>query len=74
MSSTSLHAQDLEHQKTHGSITSKEAINLYVATRLSAIIFCLRKKGLNIETEKVKAPNRYGRTVQFGRYHLRPSI
>lgn len=33
----------LEHLKTHGTITSIEAIMQYGATRLSAIIFDLRK-------------------------------
>lgn len=40
----------LKHLKTHGSITSWEAIELYRATRLSAIIYQLRNDGHNIES------------------------
>ena len=40
----------LAHLQTHGSITTWEAIQLYRATRLSAIIFNLRAKGYNIES------------------------
>lgn len=36
-------SQVLDHLQTKGSITSWEAIELYGATRLSAIIFNLRK-------------------------------
>lgn len=35
----------LNHIKTHGSITSKEAFELFGCTRLSARIFDLREKG-----------------------------
>lgn len=36
----------LEHLQKYGSITSWEAINLYSAIRLSAIIYNLRKNTL----------------------------
>ncbi len=42
----------LEHLLSGKSITSWEAIKLYKATRLSAIIFDLRAKGYNIHSEK----------------------
>lgn len=42
----------LEHLKTHGEITSWEAITKFRATRLSAIIFNLRLQGNNITSEK----------------------
>lgn len=38
------HFAVLNHLQTNGSISTWEAINLYKATRLSAIIFDLRKK------------------------------
>ena len=47
----------LKHLQEKGSITSKEAFNLFGATRLSAQIFELRRKGYNIETI-----TRYGKT------------
>ena len=42
-----------KHLIKHKSITSWEAIELYKATRLSAVIFNLRNKGWNIESERV---------------------
>lgn len=38
----------LQHLKENGSITSWDAITLFGATRLSAIIYLLRKQGYNI--------------------------
>lgn len=40
----------LFHLQNHKSITSWEAIRLYRATRLSAIIFVLRKRGYEIHS------------------------
>jgi len=40
-----------QHLEECGKITSWEAIQLYRATRLSAIIFDLRAEGWDIETE-----------------------
>lgn len=40
----------LAHLKKHRSITSWEAIKLYRATRLSAIIFNLRERGYDISS------------------------
>ena len=58
----------LEHLKEHGSITSWEAIKLYSATRLSAIIFSLRNKGYKIISEPVSFVDRYGDKSQFAKY------
>ena len=41
----------LDNLQKYGYITSWDAINMYHATRLSAIIFNLRKEGYNIESE-----------------------
>ena len=41
----------LEHLQKEGSITSWDAIKLYRATRLSAIIFNLRDEGYDILSE-----------------------
>lgn len=43
----------LKHLQEYGSITSWEAIEEYGATRLSAIIYNLRKKGFKIKTDFV---------------------
>ena len=54
----------------HGSITSMEAIQVYGATRLSAIIYNLRKDGLKIVTESITQKNRYGNSTTFAKYKL----
>ena len=60
----------LDHLKNHGSITSMEAIDNYGATRLSAIIFNLRKEGYSIDTLDIKGVDRYGNSVVYGKYVL----
>lgn len=40
------HGRVYEHLKKQGHITSKEAFELFGATRLSAIIYNLRKRGV----------------------------
>ena len=57
------------HLYEKGNISSLEAINLYNATRLSDIIFKLKKTGLDIST----TPETYGRS-RFVRYHLNKAI
>ena len=63
----------LQWLQTHAGITSMEAIKQFGATRLSAIIFKLRKKGYNIETVKCEGTDRFGNKMQFARYYLRDS-
>jgi hypothetical protein len=58
----------LAHLQKHGSITSLEAIKNFSATRLSAIIFILRKRGHNIITIKEKGKTRHNRPTQWARY------
>ena len=60
----------LNHLKEKGSITSWEAIQLFGATRLSAIIFNLRKSGVNIASERVEFTDRYGDKSTFAKYVL----
>lgn len=57
----------LEHLIIHGHITSWEAIELYGATRLSAIIYNLRKN-YDIETIDKKGMDRYGNNSSFADY------
>ena len=59
------------HLLEHGSITSWEAIMKYNATRLSDIIFCLRKAGYDIETIYKTKKNREGETITYGEYKLK---
>lgn len=60
----------LEHLQKHGSITSFEAIDLYGATRLSAIIYNLRKI-YTIESINSECTDRYGNTAKYSTYVLR---
>ena len=59
-----------EHLLNHGSITSWDAIKLFGATRLSAIIFNLRKDGYNIITQDIAYTDRFGNTGQYANYVL----
>ena len=58
----------LKHLQNFGSITSWDAIELYGATRLSAIIYLLRQEGHKISSKTEKGRNRYGHPVQFAKY------
>lgn len=63
----------LDWLQTHASISSMEAINNFGATRLSAIIFNLKRKGHNIETVMCEGRDRFGNQMRFARYYLRDS-
>ena len=60
----------LKHLQSHKSITSLEAVKLYGITRLSAVIFRLRRKGHRIDTYTIHPVNRYGQKGNCGEYHL----
>lgn len=60
----------LKHLKTHKKgITSKDAFERYGATRLSGVIFHLKRKGYNIVSTRENVPTRYGNT-SITRYTL----
>ena len=58
----------LEYLQKHTTITSLQAIQMFGATRLSAIIYDLRAAGHQIETTSVTAKNRRGGSTTFARY------
>ena len=60
----------LEHLKKHGCITQWEAIKEYGATRLSAIIFNLKKRGLTISSIWQEDTDRYGNKSRYVNYFL----
>lgn len=60
----------LKHLEDFGSLTSFEAFENYGITRLSAVIFNLRKEGHNIDSKKLSVTNRYGKVVYFHKYQL----
>lgn len=59
----------LQYLKENKSITSLEAIEEFGATRLSAIIYNLRKE-YKITTQYETSKNRYGDSVSYARYIL----
>lgn len=60
--------QVLEHLKTYGKINTWQAINLYNATRLSAIIFNLKEEGYDIESEKWVSRDINGNSITYCEY------
>lgn len=62
--------QVLNHLQNYGTITSWQAIQQYGATRLSDIIFRLRKQGYDIQTKTECIKDRNGNTCQFAKYIL----
>lgn len=70
MSNTDKTEKVLEHLKEHNTITSIEAIDNYGATRLSDIIFRLRRRGYDIETVMLPFVDRYGNKSKYGKYVL----
>ncbi len=58
------------HLQRGQTITSLEAINLYGATRLSAIIFSLRQQGLDIATLPTTIKDRFGNSTTYAKYKL----
>lgn len=60
----------LDWLKSGDSISSYEAFKELGVTRLSAIIYRLRRKGYSITSTDEKTTNRFGGTVTFSRYKL----
>ena len=66
----SKHDMVKNHLMLNGTITTWEAIEKYGATRLSAIIFNLRKKGYNIVTHDKLIKDRNGYMTNIAVYEL----
>ena len=58
----------LKYMMDYGSISSLEAFRDLGVTRLSAVIFCLKRKGHRITSTTEFRKNRYGEPVHFSRY------
>jgi hypothetical protein len=67
---TTKSSQVKKHLENKGSIDSWTAINLYGATRLSAIIFNLRRAGHNIVSQPATIKDRNGNLCNFVIYKL----
>lgn len=71
MAKTSKTQEVIKHLKKKGHITSWEAIQLYGATRLSAIIFNMRARGYVINDIWMEDVDRYGNTSRYVKYVLK---
>lgn len=60
----------LQHLKKYGSITHKEADDLYGCSRLAARISDLRKQGFKITSETVTSKGFGGKVKHYSRYKL----
>lgn len=63
----------LDHLKTHKTITSQEAFEMFGVTRLAAIIFNLRKE-YEIDTLMMETTTRFGETCQYAKYRYRGKL
>lgn len=65
------HTAVLEYlKKTKKGITSLEAIEMFGATRLSAIIFDLKDRGYIIKDNFEECIDRFGNTARYKRYWI----
>lgn len=61
----------LDYLKNHKSgLSSMQAFKMFGATRISAIIFNLRKHGYEIDNIWKESKNRYGDKVKYVQYVL----
>lgn len=58
------------HHLTNSSIDPIHALDKYGRMRLGARIWDLRKRGLNIKTEKIKFTNQNGHAGMYAKYVL----
>ena len=63
----------LMHIKQHGSITAKEADDIYGIMRCASRINELRNMGVPIKTDMVAGKNKRGKISNFARYSLEVS-
>lgn len=74
MKKTNKTKEVLKHLQKRKSITSWDAIKLYGATRLSAIIFNLRDRGYLIDSIYIDGKDRFGNTSRYVKYVYRGKI
>lgn len=60
----------LQHFEIHGSITQKEAMELYGIGRLGARVFDLKKLGYPVYAKAEHGVNRYGNPTRYARYFV----
>jgi hypothetical protein len=60
----------LKHMRLYGKISSWDAFQEYGITRLSAIIYKLKKEGFTIESENKVGKTRLGNTCNYSEYKI----
>jgi hypothetical protein len=60
----------LAYLRDNRSITPWEAIREFGCMRLSARIYDLRRRGVDIRKETERRKNRYGEVVSYARYSI----
>lgn len=60
----------LAHLKDRGSLSQREALELYGCMRLGSRVHDLRKRGIKIITATEEGTNRYGEKTHWARYSL----
>ena len=60
----------MSYMQTYGSITQLDALREFGCFRLASRVNDLRRDGIRIKTEMVKAKNRFGEPISFARYSL----
>lgn len=60
----------LDHFKRFEAITTLDAIEMYGMTRLSAVIYNLKKDGYKFKDKWIKVENRQGKQVEVKAYVL----
>lgn len=60
----------LRHLRTFGSITPREALDLYGCMRLGARIYDLKRQGFAIRAGRETSRNRRGDKVTYARYYM----
>lgn len=60
----------MSYMQEYGSITQLDALREFGCFRLASRVNDLRRNGIKIKTEMVRAKNRYGEPISFARYTL----
>ena len=68
---TSQNDQVLNHLRSRGKLTQRQAMREYGIMRLGARIYDLRERGYNIVKDMEISKNRYGKRVCYAAYRLK---
>ena len=61
----------IDYMRTHGGITTLDAMNDLGVARLASRIWDIRQSGIEVDNERITVKNRYGETCSVVRYSLR---